>query len=57
MSISAHGMSWLYWVCRCASGFWSAASPAIQLREGEKVCIHVITPMQFGAALACIQML
>ena len=48
----AQGMSLLYWVCRCTKGFFSAESPAIHIFAGEKVCIQVISPMQFFAALA-----
>ena len=44
MSISAHGSSRLNCVCRCRSGFRSAASPAIHIFAGEKVCIHATTP-------------
>jgi len=52
MSMVAQGMSWLNWVWRWAIGFCRAFSPAIQFLAGEKVCIQVITPAQFGAALA-----
>ncbi len=52
MSISAHGRSRLYCVCRCSRGFRSAASPAIHIFAGENVCIHATTPTQVVAAFA-----
>ena len=55
MSISAQGRSRLNCVCRWSSGFCRAASPAIHIFAGEKVCIHAITPMQSAAAFASRQ--
>ena len=52
MSMDAHGSAALSWVCRCSSGLRSASSPVIHILAGENVCIHVITPMQSGSALA-----
>ena len=52
MSISAHGRSRLNCVCRCSSGFRSAASPAIHIFAGENVCIHATTPTHVVAAFA-----
>ncbi len=52
MSISAQGISRLYWVCRCTKGFLSRLSPAIHILAGEKVCIQVIRPMQLAVELA-----
>ena len=39
-------------VCRCSSGLSSERRPAIHMRPGEKVCIQVISPMQFRERLA-----
>ena len=52
MSMDAQGSAALSWVCRCSSGLRSASSPVIHILAGENVCIHVITPMQSGSALA-----
>jgi hypothetical protein len=52
MSISDQGRSRLNCVCRWSSGFWSALNPEIHIFAGEKVCIHAMTPMQFGEAFA-----
>ena len=52
MSISFHGISRLYCVWRCSSGFLSSCNPWIHILAGEKVCIHVITPMHFSSASA-----
>ena len=54
MSMSAHGISRLYWVWRCTKGFSRLASPAIHIFAGEKVCIHVMSPTQPGAAFASL---
>ena len=55
MSMSAHGISRLYCVCRCSSGLVSEVNPPIHILAGENVCIQAIRPMQFGAALASRQ--
>ena len=55
MSIVAQGRSRLNCVCRWASGFCSAGSPAIHIFAGEKVCIQHTRPTQFAAALASRQ--
>ncbi len=52
MSISDHGISRLYCVCKCSSGLVSAVNPPIHILAGENVCIHAISPTQFAAALA-----
>src|SRR5881394_1167564 len=52
MSISPHGRSRLYWVCRWRNGRCRAPSPEIHIFAGENVCIHAITPMQLGLAPA-----
>ena len=52
MSMSAHGMSRLYCVCRCSSGRCNARSPAIHIFAGEKVCIHATIPTHRAAAFA-----
>ena len=52
MSIASQGRSRLNCVCRWASGFSSAFSPAIHIFAGENVCIQQITPMQRSAAFA-----
>src|SRR3954452_10169257 len=52
MSIVAHGRAASAWVCRCNSGLRSASRPVIHIFAGEKVCIQVITPRQFGSSLA-----
>ena len=52
MSMSAHGISRLYWVWRCRNGFASSSSPAIHILAGLNVCIQVISPTQLGSRLA-----
>jgi len=52
MSIVAHGRAASAWVCRCSSGLRSASIPEIHIFAGEKVCIQVMTPRQFGSSLA-----
>ena len=48
MSIVAHGMSRLNWVCRWSSGFAQRVKPAIHIFAGENVCIQVMMPMQWA---------
>src|SRR5215218_3121599 len=52
MSIVAHGRAASAWVCRCSSGLRSASMPEIHIFAGEKVCIQVMTPRQFGSSFA-----
>ena len=48
MSMSAHGRSRLYCVCRCTSGLRRSVNPPIHILAGEKVCIQAMTPTQSG---------
>src|SRR5215470_5186819 len=52
MSMVDHGSSWLNCVCRCKRGLFNDRRPAIHIRAGEKVCIHVIRPIQFFVLFA-----
>ena len=54
MSISAHGSEMFAWVCRWRNGVFRASRPLIHILAGEKVCIHAISPMQSGSALAAM---
>src|SRR5215203_6853797 len=52
MSMVLHGISRLNCVCKCNNGFCRIFSPLIHILAGEKVCIHVIIPIQFFTVLA-----
>ena len=52
MSMSAQGISRLYWVWRWRNGFASSCRPAIHIFAGLNVCIHVIRPTHAGSAFA-----
>ncbi len=52
MSMSAHGRSRLYCVCRWTSGLRRSVRPPIHILAGENVCIQAMTPMQVGLASA-----
>ena len=52
MSMSAQGISRLYWVWRWRNGFASSSRPAIHIFAGLNVCIQVISPTHAGSAFA-----
>ncbi len=52
MSMLAHGSVSFAWVCRCSSGRRSSSRPRIHIFAGEKVCIHVMTPIHASSLLA-----
>ena len=55
ISIVSQGISLLNCVWKCRRGLRSSCKPCIHILAGEKVCIHVMTPIQCGSLLAAFK--